>query len=144
MTSRLPRQALRKRFATSSLLLQSSGRAKTPTIPLPHLHFCFTTAVMGRRSVPYHILAGAHLTTAQADSSTLEKIARVFWQGYSGALSFLMEDKHDLVVGMRSMATVRNGGDFGGRIDTDIVSCDHFNYLSEQSSRGNVQKWLSS
>jgi pimeloyl-ACP methyl ester carboxylesterase len=84
-----------------------------------------------RPLVPYQIIAGAHaIADSAADSSLVQKTVRVFWQGYSGALRFLFEDKHDMVVNVRSMATVRLGGDFEGRVSTAMVSADHFSYLS--------------
>lgn len=94
----------------------------------------------GRPLVPYHVIAGAH-PIAEANS-LLEKTARVFWSGYSGALDFLFEDRHDMLVNVRSMATVRLGGDLDGKVQSDLVSSDHFSYLAAAQTQQHVQKFL--
>ncbi|MGI9472625.1 MAG: hypothetical protein ACR2NZ_13880 [Rubripirellula sp.] len=95
-----------------------------------------------RPLVPYHMLAGAFQLPTDADNNLLQKVAGVFWKGYAGALSWLTDDRHDLVIGMRSMATVRGGGDFNGKVTTQVVRCNHFNYLTASQSQLHVKAWL--
>ncbi|MFK8113178.1 MAG: alpha/beta fold hydrolase [Rubripirellula sp.] len=96
----------------------------------------------GRPIVPYDIVAGEQRISPDANAGYLGKAATVFWRGYAEALKFMFEDKHDMVVNVRSMATVRLGGDFDGRVTTNLVTADHFNYLADETTLPHMKNFV--
>jgi len=91
--------------------------------------------------VPYTILAGRNELSATTQGAW-QRLAHKFGEAVDAALDLLFQSDNDLVIGVRSMQTVRNGTYPKELLKLHTVPSDHFDYFENDVARALIREWL--
>ena len=91
--------------------------------------------------VPYTVLAGRNEMPA-ADQGAWKRLASKLSRGLDSVLDVVFQGDNDLVIGMQSMKTIRNGTYPADLLDVVVVPNDHFGYFGNETSQNAVRDWL--
>jgi hypothetical protein len=91
--------------------------------------------------VPYHILAGSY-QVPDNERGVWQRLWNTFRRGLDASLEFVFDDRHDLVISLTSMQTVRQGNYPADLLHTAVVSCSHGAYFSNPQALELLARWL--